>query len=87
MGRPLRAGSTHPFRAVGMVVGAVTVLQLGAGFAATLFDDLGPAGTAFERQALAAVVLGAIWRPRVAGRSRRELALALVFGLVLGVMN
>jgi inner membrane transporter RhtA len=73
--------------AVGMVVTAVTTLQLGAGFAATLFDDLGPAGTAFARQALAAIVLLAVWRPRLAGRSRRELRLALAFGATLGGMN
>jgi inner membrane transporter RhtA len=69
------------------VVAAVTTLQLGAGFAATLFDELGPAGTAFARQALAALVLLAVLRPRLAGRGRQELRLALAFGATLGLMN
>jgi inner membrane transporter RhtA len=81
----------QPFRvvtrrtpAVGLVVTAITSVQLGAGFAATLFDDLGPAGTAFLRQALAAVVLLVVWRPR---RPRRDLRLVLAFGATLGAMN
>jgi inner membrane transporter RhtA len=52
-----------------------------------LFDDLGPAATSFLRVALAAVLLMAIWRPRVAGRSRSDLALAAAFGLCLSAMN
>jgi inner membrane transporter RhtA len=73
--------------AVGLVVVAVTSLQFGAGFAATLFDDLGPGGTAFLRLAVAAVVLVGAWRPRVRGRSRAELLTAGAFGVTLGVMN
>jgi inner membrane transporter RhtA len=73
--------------AVGLVVTAVASLQFGAGFAATLFDDLGPAGAAFLRLAIAAVVLLAIWRPRVRGRPASELRLAVLFGLTLGAMN
>jgi inner membrane transporter RhtA len=91
MRRPFGTATSKPSRgtapAVALVVTAVTSLQLGAGFAATLFDDLGPAGTAFGRQALAAVVLVAIWRPRLAGRTRRELALVVAFGATLGGMN
>jgi inner membrane transporter RhtA len=73
--------------AVGLVVTAVTSVQLGAGLAVTLFDDLGPAGTAFARQAIAAAILLALWRPRVAPHGRRELALAVAFGATLGLMN
>src|SRR3954469_13768328 len=67
-----------------MVVAAVASLQLGAAYAATLFDEAGPAGTAFLRQAIAAVVLVAIWRPRPAGPQVR---VAVAFGLTLGAMN
>jgi inner membrane transporter RhtA len=73
--------------AVGLVVTAVTSLQFGAGFAATLFDELGAGGAAFLRLAVAAVVLLAIWRPRLRGRTAPELRLAVAFGLVLGMMN
>jgi inner membrane transporter RhtA len=61
--------------------------QTGAAIAKTLFDDLGPAATAFLRVALAALLLVAIWRPRIAGHTRSELALAAAFGLALCAMN
>jgi inner membrane transporter RhtA len=61
--------------------------QAGAAIAKTLFDDLGPAATAFLRVALAAVLLAAIWRPSVRGHTRSELRLAAAFGLALCAMN
>jgi inner membrane transporter RhtA len=73
--------------AVGLVVCAITSLQFGASFAATLFDDLGPAGVAFVRLAVAAIVLLVAWRPRVRGRTRGDLLVVLLFGLTLGAMN
>ena len=69
--------------AMGMVVAAAVSPQVGAAFAVTLFDELGPAGAAFLRLALAAIVLWAIWRPRLAG----DLRLAGAFGVALGLMN
>lgn len=72
---------------IGLVLGAVLSVQFGSALAATLFDELGPAGASFARILLAAVVLLALWRPRVAGHSRGELGLAFVFGLVLAAMN
>jgi CDP-diacylglycerol--glycerol-3-phosphate 3-phosphatidyltransferase len=74
-------------RGVALVVAAVTSLQFGAAFAVTLFDDLGPAGAAFLRLALAAAVLLAIWRPRVRGHSIADLRVAVLFGIALGLMN
>jgi inner membrane transporter RhtA len=70
-------------RGVALVVAAVTSLQFGAGFAVTLFDELGPGGAAFLRLAIAAAVLLAVWRPRVRG----DLRLAAAFGITLGLMN
>jgi inner membrane transporter RhtA len=69
--------------AVGLVVAAAVSPQLGAAFAVTLFDELGPAGAAFLRLALAAIVLWVIWRPRLAG----DLRLAGALGVSLGLMN
>ena len=69
--------------AVGLVVAASLSPQLGAAFAVTLFDELGPAGAAFLRLAFAAIMLWAIWRPRLAG----DLRLAGAFGVALGLMN
>jgi len=74
-------------RGVALVVAAVTSLQFGASFAVTLFDELGPAGAAFLRLAVAAIVLMAIWRPRVAGHPLADVRVAVVFGVALGVMN
>jgi inner membrane transporter RhtA len=69
--------------AVGLVVAAAVSPQLGAAFAVTLFDELGPAGAAFLRLALAAIVLCVIWRPRLVG----DLRLAGALGVSLGLMN
>jgi inner membrane transporter RhtA len=69
--------------AVGLVLAAATSLQVGAAFAVTLFDELGPGGAAFLRLAFAAVILWAIWRPRLAG----DLRLPAAFGVALGLMN
>jgi inner membrane transporter RhtA len=69
--------------AVGLVVAACLSPQLGAAFAVTLFGELGPAGTAFLRLAFAAVILWAVWRPRLTGNLR----LAAAFGVSLGLMN
>ncbi len=69
--------------AVGLVLAAGVSPQVGAAFAVTLFDELGPAGAAFLRLAFAAIVLWAIWRPRLVG----DLRLAGAFGVALGLMN
>jgi inner membrane transporter RhtA len=70
-----------------LVVGAIGSVQFGAALAKTLFDQLGPAGIVFLRLAFGALLLSVASRPRVSGRTRRELALAAVFGLVLVAMN
>jgi inner membrane transporter RhtA len=73
--------------AVGMVLAAAASLQVGAAFAITLFDDLGPGGAAFLRLAFAALVLCAIWRPRIRSHPARDLRIAGAFGVALGLMN
>ena len=70
-----------------LVLAAVASVQVGAAIAKSLFDEIGAGGTVFLRVLFAAVVLMLIWRPRLAGHDRRELALAGVFGLVLAGMN
>lgn len=69
-----------------LLVGIASV-QFGAAFAGTLFAKAGPAGVVLLRLAFASVVLLALTRPRLAGRSRRDLQVAVVFGLVLAAMN
>jgi inner membrane transporter RhtA len=70
-----------------LVVGAVASVQFGAAIAKSLFDEIGAGGTVFLRVATAAIVLTLIWRPRIAGHSRRAAWLAVLFGLSLAGMN
>jgi len=66
-----------------LVVAAATSIQFGAAIAATVFDDAGAAGVSLLRLGFAALMLLAVWRPRLRGAPR----VALLFGLVLGAMN
>jgi len=72
---------------VGLVLLAVSSVQIGGALAKTVFDELGPGGTVFLRVAFAAALLGAVWRPRVTGLSRRDLGLVVLFGVSLAGMN
>jgi inner membrane transporter RhtA len=72
---------------VPLVVVAITSLQFGAALAGTIFDEIGPAGTALLRALFAAVILMLVWRPSLRGHSARDVRLVALFGLVLGAMN
>ncbi len=73
--------------ALGLVLGSCVSLQLGAAGAAHLFDDVSPAGVSFLRLAVAAVVLGVLFRPRVRGWTAAQWRAAVVFGVTLAAMN
>lgn len=62
-------------------------MQFGAAFANKLFAQAGPAGVVLMRLAFSSVVLLALTRPRLAGRTRRDLLPVAGFGLVLACMN
>src|SRR4051812_31303067 len=66
---------------------AAASVQSGAALARTLFDDAGPGGPVLLRVLFGAVVLTLVWRPSLRGRSRRDLALAVAFGISLAAMN
>ena len=70
-----------------LVLGAVASVQSGGALAKTIFDDIGPGGTAMLRVLFAAIILLALWRPRIARRSAEELRLAAAYGVVLVAMN
>ncbi|MGZ4277883.1 MAG: EamA family transporter [Solirubrobacteraceae bacterium] len=72
---------------VPLVLLAIGSLQFGAALAGTIFDRAGPAGTALLRAAFAALFLALIVRPRVRVHEPRHLRLAVLFGLLLGLMN
>jgi inner membrane transporter RhtA len=77
----------RPVPPVVLVLAAIASVQFGAALAATLFDELGAVGASFVRIAVSAVVLLAIWRPRLRGHGAAAIALAVAFGLVLAAMN
>lgn len=87
MAVPDRAPTQAVAPAVGLVLAAVTSLQLGAALGVTLFDDAGAAGAALVRVVLAALVLVVLGRPRLRGRTRDEIWTITGFGLCLGAMN
>jgi inner membrane transporter RhtA len=72
---------------VALVLGGIASVQFGAAFAKTVFDEVGPGGAVFLRVAFAAVILCAIWRPALRGRSARDWRLILAYGFVLAGMN
>jgi inner membrane transporter RhtA len=84
------AGSTARLAALPpqlLILAGIASVQFGSAYAAKLFAQAGPAGIVFLRLALSALVLVAVTRPSLRGRTRRDLAAAVMFGLVLGGMN
>lgn len=73
--------------AVGLVLVGIASVQLGAGFAKLLFDDLDPNGVVWLRLATSAIVLLLWARPRLTGRSRVDWLVAARYGVCLGTMN
>ena len=71
----------------GLVLGGIASVQFGSALATTLFARIGPGGAVLLRLVTASVVLVAISRPRLRACTRRELALAALFGLILAGMN
>jgi inner membrane transporter RhtA len=70
-----------------LLIGAILSMQCGAALATELFSRGGVAGTAFLRCSFAAIVLVAVARPRLRGRSRADLASLVLFGVLLAGMN
>ena len=69
-----------------MLVGILSV-QFGAGVAKDLFDEAHPTTIVWVRLAVSAIVLAAIARPALRGRSRADWLVVLAFGATLGLMN
>jgi len=84
---PKPLGSSPQAASVLLVLGGIVSVQLGAAVATGLFDEAGPAGTVFLRVGFAALVLVAIWRPRLSGVAGDRLREVAAFGFVLAAMN
>lgn len=72
---------------IGLAVGAMTAVQLGAALSEPLFDRIGVAGTVALRLALAALILWPFARPRLRGRSRADLGSVVVLGASSGLLT
>ncbi|WP_210648742.1 DMT family transporter [Nocardioides sp. SYSU D00065] len=83
--------SDHPSRAVlgpvGLVLIGILSVQAGAAIAKGLFGEISPTAMVWLRLVTSALVLAALARPRLAGRSRQDWAVVLGFGLSLATMN
>lgn len=73
--------------AAGAAVGGAVSVQVGAAIGATIFPLVGPAGVVALRQAVAAIALVAVARPRLRGLRWSNVRPAILLGLVLVVMN
>lgn len=73
--------------AVWLVLGSIATVQIGAAIAKHLFGDLTPTGVVWLRLVSAAVVLLAITRPRLRGRTSKDWLLVVVYAFALAGMN
>ena len=76
-----------PGRPVLLVLLAVVSVQFGGALAATLLPLVGVWGSVALRLGLASLILLAIVRPRLRGRSRQDWVVVTLFALALTVMN
>lgn len=84
---PTDATRPRPVSPALLAVLAILSVQFGNALAGTLFAQAGPLGAAALRLALAAAILLAVIRPRVAGWDRRTWVGVGILGLGLGGMN
>ncbi|WP_210502612.1 EamA family transporter [Nocardioides xinjiangensis] len=83
--------TSRPSRAllgpVGLVLVGILSVQVGAAIAKGLFGEISPTAMVWLRLVTSAVVLAAIARPRLGGRSRHDWFVVLGFGASLATMN
>lgn len=72
---------------VWLVLIGILSVQFGAGVAKSMFDEVAPTTIVWLRLATSALILVAVARPALRGRTRRDWYVVLGFGLALGTMN
>lgn len=70
-----------------LVITGIISLQVGAAIAKDFFDALPPTAFVWLRLLCTAIILLAIARPRLTGRTTGDLVVALAFGACLAIMN
>ncbi|SMG29982.1 inner membrane transporter RhtA [Agreia pratensis] len=83
----MRARLGGPVGAAGLVVVGLACQEVGAAFAVLLFPSVGALGMVALRLTFSALILLAIARPSVRGRSRGDWMTVVLFGVALAVMN
>lgn len=81
---PRRGGTVG---AASLVLIGLICQDIGAASAVTLFPQVGPLGMVTLRLAFSAIILFAVFRPRLRGRSRADWITVIGFGLSLALMN
>jgi inner membrane transporter RhtA len=71
----------------GIVLAAIVSVQSGAALVTTLFDRLQPEGAVLLRTLFAAIIVLAVWRPTVRGRTAADWRLVIAYGAALAAMN
>jgi inner membrane transporter RhtA len=72
---------------VGLVLIGILSVQLGAAIAKGLFGEISPTAMVWLRLVTSSLVLAAIARPRLTGRTRHDWLVVIGFGLSLATMN
>jgi inner membrane transporter RhtA len=72
---------------VWLVLIGILSVQFGAAVAKSLFDEVAPTTIVSLRLATSALILVAIARPALRGRTRQDWLVVLAFGVALGTMN
>lgn len=83
----MRARLGGPVGAAGLVVAGLACQEVGAAFAVLLFPSVGALGMVALRLTFSALILLAIARPSLRGRSRGDWMTVVLFGVALAVMN
>ncbi len=76
-----------PDRPTWLVLTGIVSVQLGAAFSKHLFDVVSPTALVWLRLVFSTLILLAAVRPRLAGHTRRDWGVVLVFGAALATMN
>lgn len=74
-------------RPVWLVLIGILSVQFGNSLAKSIFDEASPTAIVWVRLLASALILMAIARPVLRGRTRQDWIVVLAFGLSLGVMN
>jgi len=72
---------------IGFLFIAILSVQFGSALAKSLFSELGPWGVVALRVTFSAVILFAIWRPKLHAKALQHYKLILAYGIVMAMMN